>query len=107
MADRRSTPRASVHLQGDTVFVEGALDFDTVSDLDDQLNSWFAGGGDTLHVDLSGVQFCNSAGISLMLEWMRAARRQGRQLRLQHLPADMLAMAELIGLSSVFVEQPD
>lgn len=53
--------------------------------------------GDLL-VDLSGVKLVDSAAVSLLLGWLRAAQRQQRQLRLTGMPEDLLSLARLYGV---------
>ncbi len=49
-------------------------------------------------VDLAAAGRCDSAALALLVEWLRAARRAGRELRFAHLPADLLAIARVCGL---------
>ncbi len=49
-------------------------------------------------VDLSGVKLVDSAAVSLLLGWLRAAQRQQRQLRLTGIPEDLLSLARLYGV---------
>ena len=58
-------------------------------------------GSSTLHLDLAGVERADSAGVALLLEWLREARRQGRHLRLDNVPAQMQAIARVSGLEEL------
>ncbi|HEB99345.1 MAG TPA: STAS domain-containing protein, partial [Thiotrichales bacterium] len=49
----------------------------------------------------SGVGRADSAGLALLVEWMREARRQGREIRFLGMPAQMSAIAEVSGLSEL------
>lgn len=53
--------------------------------------------GDVL-VDLSGVELVDSAAVSLLLGWLRAAQRHQRQLRLTGIPDDLFSLARLYGV---------
>lgn len=55
----------------------------------------------TVCFDLSGVVRCNSAGISLLLCWMRVANQQGKTIIFQQMPLRMLDMARVSGLDEV------
>lgn len=77
--------------------VDGVLDFATVPDLDARSATLFAGARRVI-VDLSGVTAANSAGLALLLEWQRQARRADRTLFIRNLPralASLAAMSEL------------
>lgn len=52
----------------------------------------------SIEVDLSGVVAADSAGLAVLLEWVRYARQRGRQLRLVSLPPMLTAIA---GISEV------
>jgi phospholipid transport system transporter-binding protein len=52
-------------------------------------------------VDLSGVTEVDSSALSLLLEWRRAAARNGREVRYRNLPASMKSLAELYGVTEL------
>ena len=77
--------------------VSGVLTFDTVPDLFRQSAAWFAGSGDLL-IDLAGVTRADSAGLALMLEWLRRARALNRPLRFTSIPAQVQTLIRINGL---------
>ena len=82
--------------------VQGDLSFDTVTGLLSESRSLFAGES-SIELDLSGVTYADSAGLALLIEWLRQARLQGRQLHYQSLPSQLQALAnvsEVTGLLS-------
>lgn len=46
-------------------------------------------------IDFSDVERFNSAGVALLIEWLRWARRGKRGLRFEHLPEEALALAQI------------
>lgn len=74
--------------------VSGELSFATVTDLLLQSRSLFAGESN-FEVDLSGVTHADSAGLSLLIEWLRQAKLQGRQLRYMALPTQLNSLASI------------
>jgi phospholipid transport system transporter-binding protein len=54
--------------------------------------------GKELHIDLGEVSRSDSAGLALLVEWMRQAREQGIQLHFHHLPAQLLEIARVSDL---------
>ena len=50
-------------------------------------------------VDLSGVTEVDSAAVSLLLEWRRAAVRANRQIAFANLPESLKSLADLYGVS--------
>ena len=94
---------AAARCQNDTVYLSGSLNFDSVVAVNDEVSSWLSGkmpSGCT--IDLAGIEYSSSAGIALLLGWMRIASQAGGKLDIRNVPADMLAMAELGGLSGLF-----
>ena len=104
-ADRAGHPAATatVRFDGNTLYLAGILNFDTVISLNSDVSDWFRGRSSTDCIaDLAGVEYSNSAGIALLLSWMRLAADAGSALTLCNVPADMLALAAVGGLSSLF-----
>lgn len=86
---------AKLAQQGEGQYVvSGELSFATVTDLLLQGRSVFAGDSD-MQVDLSGVTHADSAGLSLLIEWLRQAKLQGKQLHYLALPAQLNALANI------------
>jgi phospholipid transport system transporter-binding protein len=52
-----------------------------------------------LVVDLSGVTEVDSAAVSLLLEWRRAATRENRRVEFVNLPDNLRSLADLYGVS--------
>lgn len=55
-------------------------------------------------VDLGGVRQIDSGGLAVLLEWKRAARSDGRRLRLESLPDQLRAIARLSGAEDFLAE---
>jgi len=55
-------------------------------------------------VDLAGVTEVDSSALSLLLEWRRAAVRDGREIRYRNLPASLKSLAELYGITELIGE---
>ena len=50
-------------------------------------------GQETIDLDLSGVTRTDSAGLALLLEWLRRATRAGRKIHFANIPEKILAIA--------------
>lgn len=77
--------------------VQGELSFATVTGLLLQSRSLFAA-EPVLDIDLLGVTHADSAGLSLLVEWIREARLRSCKLGYRSLPAQLAALA---GISEV------
>jgi phospholipid transport system transporter-binding protein len=92
--------KATVSRDGDTLRVQGELDFDSIADL------WEAAGPLFLdepirRIHLGGVHRSNSAGVALLVEWLRQARRRRWEPVFVHVPAQMRAIIEVADLETV------
>lgn len=87
--------------EGDGRFaVSGDLTFATVGK--DTLKSLaFLQSAKNVTIDLSHVANTDSAGLALMIEWIRCARRYKTQLRFNNIPRQLLNLAKLSGLEDL------
>lgn len=58
-----------------------------------------------LLVDMAQVEAVDSAAVSMLLGWSRAAQRSQRKLRVTGLPADLLSLATLYGVADMLPQQ--
>lgn len=86
--------------------LSGDLTFATVTALLAESQALFATGGDALRIDLSAVGRADSAGLALLIEWLRVARRAGRTLEFHGVPDQMVAIAKASGLAEVLPLNP-
>ncbi|MEO5702571.1 MAG: STAS domain-containing protein [Gammaproteobacteria bacterium] len=87
---------------GEGCFIlSGALTFATVPHVYAQGNAVFAESGGSLTLDLQGIKHTDSAGLALLLEWMRTAQHQDQHIHFKNIPAQMLSIARLSGLDTV------
>jgi phospholipid transport system transporter-binding protein len=87
----------------DRMVLQGQLNMDTVPAL-------YAAGlqrlaGEDLLVDFSQVESVDSAAVSMLLGWERAAQRGERELRVSGLPQDLLSLARLYGVDKLLPQQ--
>jgi phospholipid transport system transporter-binding protein len=78
----------------------GSVDFETVPQLWEQSMAQFLP-HERLQVDLSGVSHAGSAALALLLAWLRWARRRGKTLELEGLPAKLRSLVELSDLEEL------
>lgn len=96
---------AALAIDGATLTVSGVLDFDTVVPLQPQGRQWIETAAPArFTLELAAVQYSSSAGLALLLDWMRAAAASGKQMRLSGMPADMRALAGVSGLEQMLAQ---
>lgn len=97
-----SDPAATVGYQsGPAMEVAGALEFDNVAELKRDGERLLTQHPEINSVDLTKVTKAGSAGISLLLCWLRYAKASGRKLRFVNLPEDMLGVARVTGVEAL------
>lgn len=72
--------------------VTGVLDFTTAREALDTVSAHIQN-NDTLHIDLSGISSCNSAGLALLIEWLATGRRSGHAVSFHHIPDSLRQLA--------------
>jgi phospholipid transport system transporter-binding protein len=93
---------AAAAVDGTVLRVSGVLDFDSVIELQAVGLQWLSDcPAAVCRLDLGGVTYSTSAGIALLLDWLRAAAAAGKTLEIQNIPADMAAIARVSGLDSI------
>jgi phospholipid transport system transporter-binding protein len=78
----------------------GDLVFGNVSDLLKEVGSRFS--ADTaIRVDLSGVSRADSAGLALLVEWLRESERRDKSISFLNMPEQMRSIARVCGLDRI------
>lgn len=81
--------------------VSGELSFASVPALLEQGNALLAGRGARIQIDLVGVTRADSAGLALLIEWLRVARHHRTSIEFRNIPPQMLAIARVSGLDGL------
>ncbi len=81
--------------------VTGTLGFDSVPGLMNQALRLFAP-FDSLVVDFSGVDDCNSAGLAIILELARLMRQQNKTICFKSIPEDIHTFARAYSIEKEF-----
>lgn len=94
---------AHVEAAGDgRVTVTGPLTFDTAAALGRDGLPGGARGGD-LHVDLGAVTRADSAGLALLVAWLRDARARGGTIVLESVPDRLAVLVRTNGLAGLLL----
>lgn len=91
---------ATAERDGDTLRVQGDLDFDSVAALWDATESLLAADPPT-RIDLNEVRRASSAGVALLVAWLGQIQRQRRAVIFVNVPAQMRAIIEVADLDTV------
>lgn len=85
---------------GGRLSFSGEFTFATVGDILARSAGFFEKGAKLLF-DLEGVERTDSAGMALLVEWMRTAERTGARVRFIHLPDNLWAIARVSGVTEM------
>jgi len=58
-------------------------------------------GKEQVTVDLAGVTRSDSAGLALLVEWLRESELAGNTIRFVNVPAQLLSIARVCGLEEI------
>jgi phospholipid transport system transporter-binding protein len=82
------------------VIVEGELSYNTANAVLEQSNPLFQS-LDVLEIDLANVGRSDSAGVAVLVDWMRYAKQTNKDVVFHNIPAQILAIASASGLDEV------
>ena len=60
----------------------------------------FLRGVDSMCIDLSHLEASDSAGLALMIEWIKQSRMNRVKLTFKNIPAQLMALAKISGLDN-------
>ncbi len=89
--------------QAEVLALEGALSFETLPRVLEESRAYSARPDlpERLTIDFSAITEVDSSAVALLLEWRREAARRGKMLQFVNLPANLLALADLYGVSGL------
>jgi phospholipid transport system transporter-binding protein len=88
-------------IQDNTLALSGMLNVTTVTRLWEQSQSLLARAATPLCIDLKAVSESDSAGVALLIAWVRDLRAQHKTLQFVHLPEQMRAIMHVSGLDTI------
>lgn len=91
---------AEILLENNRLMVSGDLSFSTVMDI------WrkslpLLSALDVYCFDFSNVISSNSAGLALMIQWVKKARGEGKNISFDYLPSQVVSIAEASGVGGI------
>ncbi|MEU0135730.1 STAS domain-containing protein [Streptomyces sp. NPDC006296] len=92
---------------GPVLEIIGALEYETAPELRKAVDGLTFAGGQWLVLDLAGLDFCDSSGISALISARSLAIEQGGGIALAAVPARIARTLGIIGLDQVFTIFPD
>ena len=97
-------PRIEVKADG-SISVSGELNHQTVPSLLKQSGELLFRGdgnpGGDIAIDLSAVSRADSAGVALLIEWLRQAKRNNKTIRFSNMPEQMHEIATVSGVDKL------
>ncbi|MEV5428032.1 STAS domain-containing protein [Streptomyces sp. NPDC052701] len=91
---------------GPVLHVAGELDYDQAGALRQEVGGLPLSPGQCLVVDLSGLEFCDSTGITALLAARQHALAAGAGIALAAVPPNLLRVLAVVGLDQVFTFLP-
>lgn len=82
--------------------LRGELSFATVNRLlHESRNTLFLTSSSDIDLELRDVSRADSAGLALLLQWVRMANEDKRTIRFHHLPEQLISIAEVAEVSAL------
>ncbi|WP_324290885.1 STAS domain-containing protein [Streptomyces sp. H27-S2] len=92
---------------GPVLEITGDLDYATAPDLRRAVDGLTLDAGQLLLLDLAGLEFCDSSGITTLLAARNLATRHSAAIALAAVPANTARILRIVGLDRVFTVYPD
>ncbi|MEV1088937.1 STAS domain-containing protein [Streptomyces microflavus] len=92
---------------GPVLEITGDLDHGTAPELRKAVDRLTLAAGQLLILDLTGLVFCDSSGITALLAARNLATEQGGGIALAAVPANTARILSIVGLDRVFTIHPD
>lgn len=92
---------------GPVLEITGDLDHATAPELRQVVDRLTLADGQLLVLDLTGLQFVDSSGITALLAARNLAMEQGGDMALAAVPANTARILRIVGLDRVFTLYPD
>ncbi len=91
-------------LDDDVVQFSGELVFDTVPEI--WANSFdLITSSERLIIDLSKVTRADSAGLALLVGWLRVAVKSSRLIEFRNIPEKLMAIARVSGVAEILLQE--
>ncbi|MEU8653655.1 STAS domain-containing protein [Streptomyces sp. NPDC048737] len=92
---------------GPVLEVSGDLDYTTASELRELITALTLQPGQSLVLDLTGMEFCDSSGITALIAARNHAHAAQADVALAAVPAHTLRVLRMVGLDQIFPLHPD
>ncbi|MFJ8884509.1 STAS domain-containing protein [Streptomyces sp. NPDC102402] len=92
---------------GPVLKISGDLDHETAPELREAMDGLTVATGRLLVLDLAGLDFCDSSGISALLTARNLAGEQGGTIALAAVPSHTARILRITGLDQVLTIHPD
>lgn len=92
---------------GPLLEIAGELDYATAPELRELLTTLPLRPGQRLVLDLGGMAFCDSSGITALIHARNQARAARAEVALAAVPPNTLRVLRIVGLDQIFPLHPD
>lgn len=90
-----------IQQQDGSFALQGEMTYANVPALVTHSGAWLASASNVVTIDMAGITRADSAGLALMLEWMKQAGEAGMEIRFFNIPDHLTRLIRVSGLSKV------
>ena len=101
MTEQKHTPKLSTGIGLNHIELSGDLVFPRIDGIRKTVEAEISANTGNCIIDFSNVNKVDSSSLSLCLCFLRLAKKQSKTVTFQNLPKDMVAIADLVGLSAI------
>lgn len=98
------TRQADIKIENNVAAISGDLDFSNVMSIYQQSQKLFAAAQAEIIFDFGALKTTNSAALALIINWMRLAKKQKKNIQFRNLSNDIMSLAKSSGLDKVIAQ---
>ncbi|HTM63642.1 MAG TPA: STAS domain-containing protein [Gammaproteobacteria bacterium] len=92
---------AEIRIDNNAATIYGDLDFSNVMSIYQQSQKLFTAPQSEIIIDFIELKSTNSAALALIINWMRLAKKQKKNIQFRNLSNDIMSLAKSSGLDKV------
>jgi len=93
--------QAGIRMENNAAAIYGDLDFNNAMAIYQQSQKLFAMAESEITIDFSGLKSTNSAALALIINWIKLAKKQKKNIQFRNLSNDIMSLAKSSGLDKI------
>jgi len=98
--------RLVININGNRLSLSGVLDYESILDVYKQGQKWLRNlVPEEAIIEMGQLTYSNSAGLLLLLDWLRTAIQEQKAISIEKIPDDLFALIKVSGLDNLLASE--